>query len=226
LTKNDPIPKLQLLSVVGTSSELSHQWFEKIETSCPVLSDVFFTRKKGTKALGWQDVIMLQTMRKPQLLPCGHIGDKESSLRSGFCSLDRKHFMEEELIAVDPLISHLQKQPDPLNPGKTRWVVQIVDQLRQPLGDKCYYHPECGTFYNAPTLRKLFESAKPEDLSPFMEQLKNDLCVQCNLKLWTLRICFPHPALPEDQHNFPNLAKMGGYTIEGIARVKIDDDDH
>lgn len=144
LLKHDKIPRLRRLSVVGTSSELSHLWLEKIELSCPSLHEVYFTRapllsarhaapdtragKKGTKALGWQDMILMQTMRRPQLLPCGHIGDKESSLRLGYCGLDRTMFLPDELVPLHPNISFLYKCDAPNAPAK--WLVCIVDQLR------------------------------------------------------------------------------------------------
>jgi len=49
LTKKDPIQSLKRLSIVGTSSSLSHKWFNQIESACPQLTEVYFTRKKKLK---------------------------------------------------------------------------------------------------------------------------------------------------------------------------------
>jgi hypothetical protein len=73
------------------------------------LKTVFFTRKPGTKALGWEDSVLMQTMRNPQLLPCGHIADQESALALGYCALDRQKFKKEQLITVNPRITRLDK---------------------------------------------------------------------------------------------------------------------
>jgi hypothetical protein len=85
LSKKSPIPNLEELSVVGTSEVLSLNWFVEVETNCPKLNTIYFTRKKGTKALGWQDLVMMQTMRNPQLLPCGHIAEKASIIEQRMC---------------------------------------------------------------------------------------------------------------------------------------------
>lgn len=83
---------------------------------------VYFTRKRGAKALGWHDIIMMQTMRRPQLLPCGHIGDKSSLMKFAQCrfkieikivsyalSFDRTPFRQEQLLSIDPTLSYLCK---------------------------------------------------------------------------------------------------------------------
>jgi len=59
--------------------------------------------------LGWQDLILMQTMRNPQLLPCGHIGDKESTVSLSYCSLDRESFRIEELVTLNPSNTKLSK---------------------------------------------------------------------------------------------------------------------
>jgi hypothetical protein len=109
LVKKDPIPTLECLSVVGTSQVMSHQWLADVEQRCPNIKRVFFSRKLSTKAIGWQDVILMQTMRDPQLLPCGHIGDKGSALSIGYCGFDRETFRPEELLPVNPAVTVLLK---------------------------------------------------------------------------------------------------------------------
>jgi len=51
LSKDDKIPKLKVLSLVGTSSTLSHKWLSDIEAACPKLCKIYFTRKKGYKSI-------------------------------------------------------------------------------------------------------------------------------------------------------------------------------
>lgn len=51
----------------------------------------------------------MQTMRNPQLLPCGHIGDKESTVSLSYCSLDRESFRLEELVPLNPSNTKLSK---------------------------------------------------------------------------------------------------------------------
>jgi hypothetical protein len=216
LVKHDKIPRLKLLSVVGTSSELSHLWLEKIEASCPSLREVYFTRKKGTKALGWQDLILMQTMRRPQLLPCGHIGDKESSLRLGYCGLDRTMFLPDELVPLHPNISFLEKSVD--EQGRSKWIVSIVDQHREPLADKTLYHMDCGTFFNQAILTKLFGVAAADDMVAAAHTLKDKRCPECNVAMTNVRVCYPNSAQPTDEQIFPALAQVAAYSIEGLAK--------
>lgn len=117
LVKKDPIPSLECLSVVGTSQVMSHQWLADVEQRCPNIKRVFFSRKPGMKAIGWQDVILMQTMRDPQLLPCGHIGDKQSALSVGYCGFDRETFRSEELLPVNPAVTVLIKCSSKKLPG-------------------------------------------------------------------------------------------------------------
>lgn len=86
----------------------------------------------------------MQTMRRPVLMPCGHIGDRETTLRLGYCrhapmlvagiltnrsSLDRTMFLPDELVSLHPNISYLTRRPK-VDGEEAKWVVQIVDYLR------------------------------------------------------------------------------------------------
>src|SRR5262245_19949930 len=65
---------------------------------------------------------MMQTIRDPMLLPCGHIGDKESLVKMKFCrhikdatwlicSFDRERFDASQLVSMKPKITHLFAAP-------------------------------------------------------------------------------------------------------------------
>jgi len=209
LNKDDPIPNLELLSVVGTSSLLSHKWLAEIQEVCPKLSRIYFTRKKGTKALGWQDVILMQTMRIPVLLPCGHIGDRASLKQLGYCSFDRQPFKNSELIEINPAISYLVKDVN----NHDKWKASIVDCHRNPLEAKVLYHP-CGTFFNLSTIKDIYKLNDDNISSSLIQKLKSFNCTECNLSLSTLKICYPHSAeqSAEDQ-SFDDLGRIGAYSM-------------
>jgi len=213
LAKKNPIPKLRLLSVVGTSSVLSHKWLSEIATTCPQLSEIYFTRKRGTKALGWQDIIMMQTMRRPTLLPCGHIGDKQSLTKLGCCSLDRIPFDVNAIVALEPALSYLCKSAD------DKWSVHIIDFLRSPLDAKTCYH-SCGHFFNISSLKKLF-TLPTECSNDILNTMKPYNCVACSKSLEDLRLCYPHSAeIDSAEQNFGGLPEIGAYTIEGLVKKK------
>jgi hypothetical protein len=44
---------------------LSSSWISHVAKGCPNLEIIYFTRRPGEKALGWDDVIKMQTMRDP-----------------------------------------------------------------------------------------------------------------------------------------------------------------
>eukprot|EP01121_Diplochlamys_sp_Union-15-3_P011740 TRINITY_DN3433_c0_g1_i1.p1 TRINITY_DN3433_c0_g1~~TRINITY_DN3433_c0_g1_i1.p1 ORF type:complete len:494 (-),score=59.35 TRINITY_DN3433_c0_g1_i1:66-1547(-) len=153
IAQNGKVSNIESLSVVGISNYVAPDWLTPIDAGCPKLKKVFFTRQKGTKAIGWHDAILMQTMRDPVLLPCGHILDKESLLGQTLCSFDRKPFLEAELVLLNPSITLLEKGED------NQWVARIVDSLRTPLESKVLIHPSCGEFYNLSTLQKLYNIA-------------------------------------------------------------------
>ena len=70
LVKYNHIQNLEILSLIGTSLSLSKSWLSQLEKRCPVLRLVFFTPSSNQKTLGWDDIILMQTMRHPILLPC------------------------------------------------------------------------------------------------------------------------------------------------------------
>lgn len=106
LMQKDTVPSLEVLSVVGTSDVFASNWFDQVRTycvlfflkkkclqaeaKCPKLRLVYFTRQPGTKAIGWNDAILMQTMRDPLLLPCGHIADRHIVISNNQCSFDRQ----------------------------------------------------------------------------------------------------------------------------------------
>ncbi len=100
LTQHGPVPELLCLSLVSTSAHLSSDWLSKVEAKCPKLSLVYFTRRPGDKALGWSDVVMMQSMREPALMPCGHVGDATSlrQIRTHLCPMCRTPYSDETLV--------------------------------------------------------------------------------------------------------------------------------
>eukprot|EP01124_Arcella_intermedia_P015191 TRINITY_DN21700_c0_g1_i1.p1 TRINITY_DN21700_c0_g1~~TRINITY_DN21700_c0_g1_i1.p1 ORF type:complete len:554 (+),score=137.20 TRINITY_DN21700_c0_g1_i1:433-2094(+) len=210
LSKDDPVPKLELLSVIGTSSELSSKWLSDIQAACPLLSKVYFTRKKGTKTIGWQDIVLMQTMRIPSLLPCGHIGDKESLKQLGYCSFDRQPFRHHELLELNPKISFLSKDPK----NDSNWNAAIVDLQRNLLDAKVYYHSDCGNFFNLSSIKTLFHIEATSLSDSLLHELKGKKCPDCSKSLSSLRVCYPHSAEqdPEDQ-KFRDLSSFGAYSM-------------
>ena len=98
---------------MGVSNALSHDWLDEVQSHAPNLRCVYFTRAPGTKALGWTDAVLMQTMRAPvcvkfhrllfffflggpfnvyRLLPCGHVMDKDAALRHNQCAFCRNRF--------------------------------------------------------------------------------------------------------------------------------------
>jgi len=140
LIKRDPIPNLEVVSIVGTSSTLSHKWFSHIEVSCPKLKAVFFTRKKGIKVGGLKDIVSGRTMVEPIVLPCGHISDLKVIDKERKCSIDDIEVDPLECIAINPSICHLYFEHN-------EWHVEVVDVLRKHLSKRAIYHFSCGTFF-------------------------------------------------------------------------------
>jgi len=128
--------------------------------------------------MGWHDVILMQTMRNPQLLPCGHIMDKESIKDFGACSFDRKPFEESKLIPVNPAITLVERDSD------LKWRALVVDTLREPLDPKVMFHPSCGEFYNIKSVQILYNIGKDKTVldDPIKKALKGSLCNGCRKK--------------------------------------------
>jgi hypothetical protein len=97
------------LAVKGSVFKLQNNFFNsfflvfvKVESKCPKLSLVYFTRRPGDKALGWSDVVMMQSMREPTLLPCGHVGDATSLrlIRAQICPICRTPYTADTLVKM------------------------------------------------------------------------------------------------------------------------------
>jgi hypothetical protein len=213
LSKVDKIPKLEVLSLVGTSSTLSHKWLSDIEAACPNLCKIYFTRKKGTKALGWQDVILMQALRIPVLLPCGHIGDKASLRQLGYCSFDRQPFRSTDMVEINPLITLLVKDAN-----TEKWHASIVDVHRNPLDGKVLYHL-CGTFLNISSVKQLYKLEDDTLTEMVILKLRNSRCPECSLPLTNARICFPHSAeIEAEDQQFDDLSGVGSYSMVTTVR--------
>jgi ubiquitin-protein ligase len=208
LSKDDKIPKLKVLSLVGTSSTLSHRWLSDIEAACPKLSKIYFTRKKGTKALGWQDVILMQALRIPVLLPCGHIGDKASLRQLGYCSFDRQPFRASDMVEINPLITLVVKDE-----VTQKWHASIVDAYRNPLDAKVLYHP-CGSFLNVSSVKQLYKLEDDTLNEMVLVKLRNTPCPECLQSLLNARICYPHSAeIGAEDQQFDDLKGIGSYSM-------------
>jgi hypothetical protein len=208
LLKKDSIPSLTSLSVVGTSQVMSISWIAEVEQRCPNLKRVFFTRQPGVKALGWSDNVLMQTMRDPLLLPCGHIGDRASLLSLGYCAYDRQPFRVSELASLNPNITVLEKDDE----GK--WNATIVDAARKPLGAKVIYHRQCGSFYNLETLRDIYdlEDVGSEVNADLIDSIRSQTCHLCHKPFGSnTRICYPTSAEPSEKQGFDNLKDLSNY---------------
>eukprot|EP01130_Rhizamoeba_saxonica_P006511 TRINITY_DN2588_c0_g1_i1.p1 TRINITY_DN2588_c0_g1~~TRINITY_DN2588_c0_g1_i1.p1 ORF type:complete len:611 (+),score=123.96 TRINITY_DN2588_c0_g1_i1:11-1843(+) len=212
LCKKPPIPNLEMFSAVGTSSGLSHKWLRDLGASCPKLNEVFYTRRRGDKVIGMRDAVLDQTMRNPQLLPCGHIADRKVCLNIGNCSVDKIKFDTVDLKTLTPSISHLY-----LEDGG--WKVEIVDCLRETLSSKSFYHLECGTFYNDTSLNKLWGiDPKHITFDELFDFVKEKECIFCHIPMMHgTRISFPPINDPEDGSIF-----MNGQSLEDIANYIAD----
>eukprot|EP01129_Flabellula_baltica_P003629 TRINITY_DN13384_c0_g1_i1.p1 TRINITY_DN13384_c0_g1~~TRINITY_DN13384_c0_g1_i1.p1 ORF type:complete len:569 (+),score=76.95 TRINITY_DN13384_c0_g1_i1:568-2274(+) len=200
LASRDPIPNLELLSVIKTSCKLSQKWFSIIEKSCPKIRTVFFTRKPGTKAVGWRDSPDSRSMKEPHLAPCGHFVD--ISTFNGYCQLDNIKCNLYELIAVDPMVSLLEKDQN------DEWNSQIVDATRKPLESVAVVHLECGSFYNYRSLTDLF-SIHLEQENTSLGVLRNFFCTECDKPLTNCRICYP---VDIGKQSFGSLQAYGSYS--------------
>lgn len=142
---------------------------------------------------------MMQTMRRPQLLPCGHIGDKSSLLKFAHCrcdsyaniwfltlqaSIDIPSFLTSSYLLslhfhIFVKVSYfLHFFPHNLDNETEKWTVHIVDFERNPLDAKTYYHAPCGHFFNLATI-----VAKHPQIST-SEEVDNSLLV-CSIP-WSI----------------------------------------
>lgn len=212
LLKKDAIPSLTSLSVVGTSQVMSVSWIAEVEQRCPNLKKLYFTRQPGVKALGWSDNVMMQTMRDPLLLPCGHIGDRASLLSLGYCAFDRQAFRVSELASLHPNITLLEKDEH----GK--WNATIVDAGRRPLDAKVVYHRHCGSFFNLATLTDTYDLESTEVNTDLLDEIRSQTCHYCEKAFGSnTRICYPNSAESSDKHNFANLKDVSTYGSQGLG---------
>lgn len=166
---------------------------------------MYFTRKPGEKAIGWDDIILIQTMRKPHLLPCGHIGDYDTlnSFQIKECSLDRQPFSMKELLPLSPHITRLVRT-------REGWSADIVDHERQKFGDKIIYH-SCGEFYSFQFLKTTFGIQDPNQATTV---LTNEalVCLSCFQPFLdhTTRTVFTSKL--SDGKNFSNLDQVSLFT--------------
>jgi len=154
----------------------------------------------------------MQTMRDPQLLPCGHISDLEPILKTRKCCLDQMQVQKNSLETINPSISHLYK-----NLNNEKWEVDIVDALRRQLEDRTVYHVKCGTFYNMNTIKELF-NLDPESMNNeiLLNNLSQIYCYYCNVSFsFNARICYPNSVQQSfnDDNNFIDLGTMSSYSM-------------
>jgi len=179
-----------------------------VEAKCPKLKTVFFTRAPGTKALGWSDAILMQTMRSPVLLPCGHIADKDVVKTLKECSFDRQPFLPVALIDLNPHVTRLDKDHG-------QWTAQVVDHSRNKLDSKVLYHVLCGEFYNLNTIQNVFKYKGDSISVDTINFLLKQLCSGCWRPFYTkseLRTCFLYGAEEFQAQDFNNLAELGEYS--------------
>ncbi len=184
--------------------------FLSVEAKCPKLALVYFTRRPGDKALGWSDVVMMQSMREPSLLPCGHVGDAQSlrHIRCQICPICRTPYTMAQLVVLRANVTQLTRVAD-------SWKATIVDTLRYPLDDKVLYH-ECGEFFNLSSLRTLYACDAKAEINPaFVESMKTHLCLRCSKPFERLYICYPRSAV-EDEAGFSTLSEACGYFAQDI----------
>jgi hypothetical protein len=214
LTRHGSVAELQCLSLVGTSTHLSSDWLSKVESKCPKLALVFFTRRPGDKAIGWSDVVMMQSMREPSLLPCGHIGDAVSLklLKVKVCPICRTDFTLEGLMVLQASITQLTRVSD-------AWKAVVVDTLRFPLDEKVLYH-ECGEFYNLSSIITLYELGKAytEINAELISSLEHLHCLRCKRRFHQLRVCFPRSAV-EEESEFSTLKEACGYFAQDMDDI-------
>jgi hypothetical protein len=252
MTEHGPVVNLQCLSMVGTSALLQSDWLKIVESMCPKLQVwsvflspnpvvhyfplpkvVYFTRKLGDKALGWSDVVMMQSMREPRLLPCGHVGDgySLSRMRTHECPICRSPFQVSTLVSLEDSITQLTRVES------ASWKATIVDVLRNPLDDKVrllllldvsensvfiavlfyqvVYH-SCGEFYNLSSLHKLYNVNHDLEIGGVLfQELAKMPCVKCRKLLVPLHVCFPRSAI-EDDAQFASLDQASSYLISDI----------
>eukprot|EP01118_Nematostelium_gracile_P005229 TRINITY_DN1636_c0_g1_i4.p1 TRINITY_DN1636_c0_g1~~TRINITY_DN1636_c0_g1_i4.p1 ORF type:complete len:446 (-),score=66.16 TRINITY_DN1636_c0_g1_i4:73-1233(-) len=213
LLKNGSVPSLELLSVVGTSDVFSPDWLSQVESKCPKLKVVYFTRIPGTKAVGWNDAIMMQTMRNPVLLTCGHVMEKDVFKSFRFCSYCRHPFHSNaSMVDLNPHITRINRGSD------MKWTASIVDHDRQYLDTKALYHVLCGEFYNLSTIKAKYDYPGDNISLETREFLASRPCFGCwrSLSPNQLRICFLNMT-EDDNESFSGLSKMVDY-------VAVDED--
>jgi len=208
-----PIQSLEVLSVVGTSTILNSQrWIDQVEKGCPKLKTLYFTRKPSEKALGWDDIIRMQSMRDPQLLPCGHVCDMGvlKQLMTPNCPIGREHFELNKLEKLAPRITKLTKE-------NGHWIADIVDHNRQPLDPKVLYHTDCGEFYNLKTLINKYHVTTDNINQQTKAELHGKSCFACYNKFapGKLRLCYPESAKLDEKHEFNSLSTVGAYAFTG-----------
>jgi len=212
LLSENRIETLTTLSLVGTSNMMSPYWIKHVEAGCPHLETIYFTRKPGQKALGWDDIIRMQSMRDPVLLPCGHIADYETMQELHYCSLDRLPFSRSLTVRISPNITKLYK-------GKSAggWKAEIVDHNRDPLDDKVLYHVACGEFYNYSTIKMKYHFKSTGSINEdLIGQLLSQNCLNCleQFESANLRMCFTQSAKLDSLQNqeFENLGTVSMYS--------------
>jgi len=181
------------------------------------LKTLYFTRKPGEKALGWDDIVRMQSMRDPQLLLCGHIGDLSvlKKVDKSLCPICRDHFDLTKLERIIPRITKLTKK-------NGKWLAEIVDHNRQPLDSKTLYHVECGEFYNFNTLVNKYHITTSSINQHTKAELHGKSCFACynHFQPGKIRICFPESAKLDDQQQFDTLSTVHLYSLVNSSEHK------
>lgn len=207
LLLKDPISKLEILSVVGITKTMSEKWLKDVDLMCPKLRIVYYTKHQNSKAIGWRDIVMLQSVRQPVLLPCGHVGDREPVLAMKYCPLDRTYVDEDNILPMNPAITQLRLE----NNG---WVSTIVDIKRKQLDSKLLYHPSCGNFYNIESINSIYNLGIIHLDRDSIALLSGTLCIACEKDMKNVRICYPLESENCNDKLFENLETVGSYLID------------
>lgn len=144
--------QLKKLSLVGTSSKLTHGWLSKVTEFCPALIEVRATPGPHSKTLGIESAITFATIRDARILRCGHLIDRVAmrSLLQNNCPRCRKAFNPVQTKPFRPTIVYSRD-------GDGMWKTTPVDVNDMPLENgRVFVHQSCGSIYNEETLQTLY----------------------------------------------------------------------